>query len=192
MRPNDEFRIRWRAFQLNPEMPLKGMDRQEYLEAKFGGAQNAERIYENIASVGESVGINFRFELIQKTPNTLNAHRLIRFFQEHDRNDVSSLMARLFEAYFLNGLDIGQTDILVDLAGEFGVSPQDATKLLESDRYQQEVTDEDLLARRIGINGVPCFIVDGQYALSGAQEAEAFIPLFDLAANKAASTGISS
>ncbi|WP_259779825.1 DsbA family oxidoreductase [Aestuariispira ectoiniformans] len=192
MRPDNQVRVKWRAFQLNPEMPHEGMNRAAYLQAKFGGEDNAARVYDNIAAVGKSVGIDFRFDLIQRTPNTLDAHRLIRYFQATNHPDTNAFVTRLFEAYFLEGLDIGDVSTLVQLAGSFDVTKAEVLDLLASDQFRQEVVDEDVLARRIGINGVPCFIVDGQYALSGAQEPEAFMPLFDLAVSgTTASTALS-
>lgn len=183
MRPDQKARIRWRAFQLNPDMQPVGMDRWTYLETKFGGSENATRVYSNIAAVGHSVGIDFRFDLIETTPSTLDTHRLIRFLQDMEHPQCTDFVTRLFEAYFLEGRNIGETAVMLALAEELGIETDGLEDFLASDRLCQEILNEDVLARRIGINGVPCFIIDGQYALSGAQEPEAFMPLFDLATN---------
>lgn len=177
-RPDIEVDIQWHAFQLNPTMPSEGMDRQEYLAAKFGNPGNARRLYDNIRAVGEQAGIPFAFERIARTPNTLAAHRLIRFAGEARRQDA--LVERLFCAYFLDGEDIGDIEGLVRLGASVGLDATEARAYLASDRYADVVRNEDMQARQIGIRGVPFFILDQQYAISGAQEPEAFHPLFDL------------
>lgn len=183
MRPETDVVIRWRAFQLNPEMPTDGMGRRAYLETKFGGQENASRIYGNIAAVGETVGIDFQFDRIETTPNTLKAHRLTRLLQSKNSDDAERFVDRLFEAYFLEGRNIGDPEILADIVRDVGLQAENIPDFLAGNDFEQEIMDEDVMARRIGINGVPCFIIDGQYALSGAQEPEAFMPLFDLAAS---------
>lgn len=181
LRPGMPVSIRWRAFQLNPDMPRAGMDRMAYLTAKFGGADRAGEIYAHIRAVGEQVGIPFRFENIPRTPSTLNAHRLIRHAQLPENACADALIPLLFEAYFLEGRDLGDIEVLVDLAGQAGLDPEVARGYLESDADIDEIQAEDVFARRLGIGGVPCFIIDVKYALSGAQEPEAFLPLLDMA-----------
>lgn len=185
MRPNLPVIIRWRAFQLNPDMPAEGMDRQTYLNVKFGGADRAGQIYDRIRSVGRTVGIDFRFDLVKRTPNTIPAHRLIRFAQREDMEIADKLTDRLFEAYFLNGEQIGETESLIALGVEAGLDEAALKAYFATDEDIDEITAEDSQARRLGIGGVPCFIIDGKYALSGAQEPESFLPLFDMAANEA-------
>lgn len=185
-RPDAKPLIRWRTFQLNPDMPPAGMDRQTYLNVKFGGADRAGQIYGNIASVGRTVGIDFQFDQIQVTPNTINAHRLIRMAQATQPDACFELVEHMFRAYFLEGRDIGDLATLTEIAEAAGLNGEEVSDFLDGGRELQEARQDDSMARRLGIGGVPCFIFEGQYALSGAQEPEAFFPLFDLALQTAA------
>jgi predicted DsbA family dithiol-disulfide isomerase len=185
MRPQPDLQIRWRAFQLNPGMPEEGMDRQAYLAAKFGGPESAQRIYDTVGAAGAREGIAFAFDRIRRTPNTVAAHRLIRFSARHGRQDA--VVEALFRAYFLDGRLVGEKPVLGAIAAEAGLDAADAGAFLDGTEETDTVLAEDTYARRLGIGGVPCFIVDGKYALSGAQEPEAFLPVFDLVAGEAAS-----
>lgn len=179
-RPDLDISVRWRAFQLNPDMPRGGMDRQRYLSAKFGGAERAAEVYGHIKRVGEEVGITFQFDKIQRTPNTLETHRVIRYAQRPDQNKGDALVPILFQKYFLEGQNIGETDVLLEAAQEAGID-NSVEDYLATGEDADEVQAEDVFARRLGIGGVPCFIIDGKYALSGAQEPEAFGPLLEMA-----------
>jgi predicted DsbA family dithiol-disulfide isomerase len=180
IRPPAELTVQWRAFQLNPDMPASGMDRQQYLAVKFGGPEAAQRIYDNVRAAGAKERIPFAFERIPRTPNTVDAHRLIRFGQRGDRQDET--VAALFQAYFIDGRDIGDARTLARIAAEAGLEEKAAAEYLAGTEDTQEVLAEDVYARKLGIGGVPCFIFDGKYAVSGAQEPEAFLPVFDLLA----------
>ena len=175
-----DVRIGWRAFQLNPWMPEEGMEREAYLQAKFG-SRDASNIYENIRRVGAAEGIAFRFDLIQRTPNTLNAHRLIRLAGRHGAQDA--VVEALFQAYFVDGRNIADIGVLAEIAAEAGLDGEAARRDLDGDLDREAVRSEDARARQMGIQGVPCFIVDRSYAVSGAQEPEYFLPLFDLVQN---------
>ena len=177
-RPHTGLAVTWRAFQLNPEMPADGIDRQRYLELKFGGGDQAGQVYHRIAAAGAEEGIDFAFDRIRRTPNTVNAHRLVRWARQQDRQD--DVVESLFQAYFLEGLDIGDRDNLAEIAARAGLDRADASAFLDGVEGVREVLDETRLAYNSGITGVPCFIVDRKYAISGAQEPEAFFPLFDL------------
>jgi len=170
--------IAWRPFQLNPDMPEEGMSRHDYLTAKFGGSHHAARIYQTVADAGASVGIPFAFERIRRTPSTRHAHRLVRYAARFGAADA--LIEAMFRAYFMAGRDLGSRGTLADLAGEAGLDQAEARRFLATDRLLAEMVEEDRNARRVGINAVPCFIFDGQYAISGAQEPEFFLPIFDL------------
>ncbi|HXP12900.1 MAG TPA: DsbA family oxidoreductase [Stellaceae bacterium] len=173
--------ITWRPFQLNPDMPPGGMARADYLAAKFGGRAHAQRINQTIVDAGNSAGIPFAFDKVQRTPNTLDAHRLIRFA---DRNGAANeVVDRLFSGYFIEGLDIGDRDTLALIARQSGLDVVEAMKFLAGDSQRAEVLADDAGARRLGINAVPCFIFAGQYAISGAQEPQFFFPVFDLVQN---------
>jgi len=174
--------LRWRPFQLNPAMPAEGMERRAYLAMKFGRPDNAARIYRQIRQVGATEGIDFRFDRIPVTPNTIDAHRIIRLAaRSADASVLNATLEGLMRAYFSDGRDIGDPATLEELAAESGLNPQAARALLGSDEDIAEVREQDLQARRAGIEGVPCYIINGRYALSGAQEAEAFYALFDMA-----------
>lgn len=184
-RPEISATVRWRTFQLNPTMPPDGMERQTYLSTKFGSADHAEQLYDNIRQVGAGAGIDFAFDRIARTPNTLNAHRLIRFADRAGAEDV--IVEVLFRAYFFDGSDIGDVESLTAIAGEAGLDEQEVAAYLAGDEDGNEVQTEDMQARRLGIQGVPCFIIADQYAVSGAQEPEAFFPLFDMVLAQATS-----
>ena len=177
-RPEVEAEILWHPFQLNPDMPPEGMARERYVAAKFGGGQHASRIYQNVTDVGAAVGIPFRFERIQVTPNTRDAHRLIR--RATEAGDAEPVVEALFNAYFIEGRDIGDRSTLAEIAREVGLDRDETARFLASPDGAEEVVAEDMSARRIGINAVPCFIFERKYVVSGAQEAEFFFPLFDL------------
>ena len=178
IRPDIRVEIEWHGFQLNPMMPHDGMNRSDYLSLKFGNPDNARRLYENIEGVGQQAGIAFNFERIAVTPNTINAHRLIRLAGQYGvQNDV---VERLFAAYFINGENIGDIMTLASIGDAAGIDRVTAQTFLESGEDIEAVKSDDMQARQLGIQGVPFFILDHQYAVSGAQEPEAFYPLFDL------------
>ena len=178
-RPQPGLKIHWRAFQLNPDMPAGGLDRQDYLNRKFGGAQNAERVYAAVREAGAQEGIAFDFAAIERTPNSLLSHRLLRFALE--RGDQDPLMERLFNLYFLEGGDLEDPEVLIQAAEDAGFDPAAARGYLEAGTGLEDVQNEDTQARRAGIQGVPTFILNGQYALSGAQEPKVLFQMFDLA-----------
>jgi len=179
-RPDVKANIQWHAFQLNPDMPLQGMDRQIYLTTKFGGVNRAKQVYDNIKAAGATVGLDFKFDDITHTPSTMSAHRLIRYTQRIQPNAADDLLEKLFTSYFFDGKNIGDMDILLEIAQKIGLDKDSTRTFLQTTDDFKEVQAEDLQARNMGIGGVPCFIIDGQYALSGAQEPEAFFPIFDL------------
>ncbi len=176
-RPQPKMAIRWRAFQLNPGMPAEGMVRERYIDAKFGSGERARRIYEAVSAVGASEGIQFNFEAIKRTPNTILSHRLLRKASKEGLQDP--LLEAMFQAYFVDGRDIGSARVLSEIAETVGL--EGAAAYLAGDEGGDEVRAEDSLARRQGINGVPCFIFNYRFLLSGAQEPESFFQLFDLA-----------
>lgn len=182
-RDDIDVQIGWRPFQLNPEMPARGMSREAYLAAKFGGPERATRIYDNIREAGSGIGIDFRFDRIKRTPSTLDSHRLIRWaLAENLQNEVVQM---LFDAYFCNGQDIGDHDVLSAIAESAGLDSTKVAQKLADGTDLELVRQEDAMARSMGINGVPCFIVDRKYAVSGAQDVPVFHKVFDLALNEA-------
>jgi predicted DsbA family dithiol-disulfide isomerase len=172
--------LSWRAFELNPDLPSDGIPRELYLSGKFGSSRAAERLHVAISAAGRAEGIEFAFERIRRTPNTLRAHRLIHLAGAKGRAD--RVVEALFRAYFLKGLDIGDIDILAKLAARAGLDQEETRQYLMGDAGTTEVRAEEHRARRLGIHAVPYFVLERGYAISGAQEPEMFLPMFDLAA----------
>jgi len=184
LRPEIAADITWRPFQLNPDMPEDGMLRAEYIASKFGDSGHSRRIHQTIAEAGATVGIDFAFDRIRRSPNTRNAHRLIRFATQRGRG--GAVVDLLFRGYFLEGRDVGDEATLAGIAAAAGLDRDEAAAFLAGTEARDEIIAEDRNARRLGINAVPCFIFAGQYAVSGAQEPEFFLPVFDLAQNNTA------
>jgi predicted DsbA family dithiol-disulfide isomerase len=183
-RPQSDLTIHWRAFQLNPDMPAGGMDRSQYLELKFGGASNADAIYDQVRAAGETEGIEFAFERMKRTPNTIDSHRLIRHAGQKAQQGQArqeAVVQALFDAYFLRAEDIGDPEVLAAAAAEAGLDGEETRAFLASDAEAEAVRAEDASARQAGISGVPCFIFNGQHALAGAHLPEVLHQLFDLA-----------
>ena len=180
-RPEVELDITWRAFQLNPDMPAEGMDRQAYLQLKFGGADNARQVYDRVREAGREEAIPFAFEAIQRTPNTIDSHRLIRYSENQAPAATERIVQGLFDAYFLEGRDIGNRDELVAVAEDARLDPEEIRAFLQGDGALGLVQSEDSRARQIGIQGVPTFIFNEKYVLSGAHPPEVLHQLFDLA-----------
>lgn len=176
-RPDHPFVIEWHPFQLNPDMPQDGMDRRAYLEEKFGGKERAVQIYARIAQNAEAAGIEINFEGITRTPNTLDAHRLIHWagIESAQHRVVSSLM----RAYFQEGRDIGDRDVLADIADSAGLDAAVIRKLLDSPADADEIRARDQAARDMGVNAVPTFIVAGKHAVPGAQPTEVWLKVID-------------
>lgn len=167
------FDIEWRIFQLNPDMPPEGRDRKEYLETKFGGPERAQAIYGRIREAAAESGLEVNFDKIERTPNTMDAHRLIRWARTSGTQDA--LVTQLFHRYFENGEDISDHEVLLDAAQSVGLERDVVEKLLDSDADREELTAEDVAAREMGVSGVPCFVVDGRYVLQGAQPTETWV-----------------
>ncbi|MGE5710587.1 MAG: DsbA family oxidoreductase [Nitrospira sp.] len=168
-----EARIIWRPFQLNPTMPKAGMDRLVYLEAKFGGPAATKSIQDRIAAVGALEGIDFVFDRIARTPNTFDAHRLIWLAQREGRQD--EVVEELFQAYFIQGLDITTHEGLLVPAERAGLDREKTRAFLQSGEGLAEVRDEEARGHRLGIRGVPYFLINGTTAISGAQPVETFV-----------------
>jgi predicted DsbA family dithiol-disulfide isomerase len=179
-RPQDGLSVNWRAFQLNPDMPAEGMERGRYLEAKFGGAVNADAIYEQVRAAGDSEDIPFAFDKMTRTPNTVQSHRLIRFAGGKGDRAQDAVVEALFNAYFLEARDIGNAEVLIETAAAAGLDPEEVRAFLASGAEVEEVRAEDASARSAGISGVPCFIFNGHHALAGAHPPEVLFQIFDL------------
>jgi len=162
------FAVSWRPFQLNPDMPREGMDRQAYLDAKFGGPAGAAEVYGRIAEAASAAGLDLAFDKIARTPNTLDAHRLIRWAETEGAQDT--VVDALFRRYFEAGQDISDPGVLVDTAEAAGLERAVIERLLAGDADRETLAEEDRAAREMGITGVPTFVINGRYVLQGAQD----------------------
>jgi len=174
-RPQVALDVHWRAFELNPGLPATGMDRDEYLQAKFGDRQRLQQMQEQLREIGASVDIHFRFDLIRRMPNTRACHVLLALAAEQGLQD--SFSEALFSAYFEEGRDIGDAEVLAELSARQGLDG--AQRGLAEPWLQQRVLADESRAHEWGISGVPTFIFDARYALSGAQPVEVFAQFFD-------------
>ncbi|WP_420392698.1 DsbA family oxidoreductase [Acuticoccus sp.] len=164
-----DVRVVWRPFQLDPTLPADGKDRAQYLSEKFGGPDRAAQIYERVSAEGAREDIPFAFDRITRSPNTLDAHRLIRWAALEGVQDA--MVERLFRLYFIEGADLTDRAVLVDAARDAGMDGAVAERLLSSDADLAETEAEIVHAQAIGVTGVPCFILDNTYAVAGAQPA---------------------
>jgi predicted DsbA family dithiol-disulfide isomerase len=178
-RPDIQFELTWRPFLLNPDMPRGGMARPDYVVRKFGGEDRARRLYATISEVGRSEGVEFRFDRIRRTPSSIDAHRLVRYAARFGQAD--DMVDALFAAHFTEGHDIGDHAVLVSIAATFGLDPVAVRRFLAAEQETEAVHADNLRAHRLGINGVPCFVVDGALAIAGAQEPEVIERLLDVA-----------
>lgn len=182
-RPEITADIVWRPFLLNPDMPLGGLSREEYMLHKFGGEARARRIWHTIAEIGRAEGMAYDFDRLGRTPPSMDAHRLVRWGRQFDRADA--LVEALFRAHFSEGRDIGDLLVLGEVAAACGLDAAAARAWLRSSEGQKGVLADNLAAHHLGINGVPCFIFDGHSAVSGAQEPEVLDRLLDVAQARA-------
>jgi len=178
-RPEIAVDVVWRPFLLNPDIPPAGVARQEYMVRKFGGEERARRLHASIAELGRAEGVLFRFDRIRRIPASLDAHRMVRLAAREDL--AGAMVETLFHAYFAEGADIGHPDVLMRLAERVGIEPMMAFRYIASGAEADAVHAENLRAHRLGINGVPCFVVAGRHAIAGAQEPEVIERLLDVA-----------
>ena len=182
-----DFQVSWHPFQLNPELPADGVDRKRYLEDKFGGPERAAEIYARVREAGASVGIPFAFERVLRQPNTLDAHRLIGWAQRQRAAD--GLVEALFRAYFIDGRYLGDRGELAAIAAEAGFAAAAAQAMLDGAEGVDEVRSMDARVRELGVTGVPFFIFDNRFAVSGAQEPEALVGVIEEALAAEAGAG---
>ncbi len=189
-RPDHPFAIEWHPFQLNPDMPKGGMDRRAYLEGKFGGKEAAVRAYAPVVEHAGQAGLAIDFEGMKRTPNTIDAHRLIQWAGvENKQTDV---VDALFQAYFVDARDIGDPDVLADVADTSGMDAAVIRRLLQSDADRKEISERDARARSMGVSSVPTFIVDGKHAVPGAQPPDLWLKVIDELMENAPNTAAAS
>ena len=169
--------IEWHPFQLNPDMPEGGMDRRAYLEGKFGGKEGAVRAYAPVVENAEKAGLSINFDAMKRTPNTLDAHRLIHWAGIEGRQTAA--VSALFKAYFEEGLDIGDHEILADIADGIEMDASVVLRLLQSDSDREDIRARDAHSRQMGINSVPTFIVANQHAVPGAQPPDLWVKVIE-------------
>ena len=169
MMPERDFAIFWRPFQLDPTIPKEGMPRRAYLERKFGAERLAD-LHKPLIEIGKAEGIPFAFDKITRSPNTLDAHRLLRWAQESGRQN--EMADRLFALYFVEGADIGSSDVLTKAAADVGLDAALVAQLLVTEADLDPVIAEINAAQKMGISGVPTFIFAARFAISGAHPAE--------------------
>lgn len=178
-RPDLAADIAWRPFLLNPDIAPGGVARQDYLLRKFGGEDRARRLHATIAELGRAEGLRFAFDRIRRIPPSLDAHRLVRMADRVGQAD--SAVQLLFQSYFGDGLDIGDHAVLGGVAAALGMDPIATRRALSGVQETEAVHADNLRAHRLGINGVPCFVVQGRHAIAGAQEPEVLERLLDVA-----------
>lgn len=175
--PDHPFVMEWHPFQLNPDMPEGGMDRRAYLEGKFGGKDGAVRAYAPVVENAEKAGLNINFDKMMRTPNTLDAHRLIHWAGIEGRQTAA--VSALFKAYFEDGRDIGQHDVLADIADAIEMDASVVLRLLASDSDREDIRARDTHSRQMGVNSVPTFIVAGKHAVPGAQPPDLWVKVIN-------------
>ena len=177
VRPDHPFAIEWHPFQLNPDMPRDGMDRRAYLEQKFGGPENAVNVYARIAKAASGVGLDLNLEGIARTPNTIDAHRLIHWAGLEGRQTAA--VSSLFRSYFEDAQDIGSQEVLLDIADKIGMDRAMTERLFQSDADVEDIEKRDRHGRERGVTGVPTFVVASQHVVVGAQPTELWMNVID-------------
>lgn len=165
--------ITWRPFELNPTMSKEGMERTTYLESKFGSLDTFRQLEAHVLAAGAAERIPFAFEKVARTPNTFMAHRLIWYAEQQGRQDA--VVESLFRGYFVEGANIGMPSTLVQLADRSGLSVEAVERFLQSDEGTEEVKAEEAAGHRLGIRGVPYFVLNQTSTISGAQQVDVFV-----------------
>ena len=167
----------WRPFQLNPEIPLSGMDRQQYLTSKFGSEDQARLVYQRIEDEGKKNKIFFQFNKITKTPNSFFSHKLLAY--AHNKKKQTEVLELLFYKYFIEGEDIGSLDVLIKVSKDGDIYDEHIEKYIISEDDNESLLNEEKQAKNIGINSVPCFIFNKEIVVNGAQPTKNFIQIID-------------
>ena len=178
-RPAIQAEIRWCPFQLRPELPPEGADWGSFVDEKFGGPERAQAMFAQVAGVGAEVGIAFNFERIASAANTADAHRLLLLAGQHERQ--WELATALFKAYFTDGANLNDREQLVACAAAAGLEPATVRAYLASDQGAAEVRSSQHEAGQLGVQGVPFYVFDERWAVSGAQPVEVFLRALDTA-----------
>lgn len=178
--------VTFRPYQLNPDMPAEGVDHKKHLAEKLGGADAVNRAHDMLTGLGEQDGIDFDFPAVKISPNTLDAHRLLRWAMIEGQEVQSRVALALFKAYFEQGRNVGDRTELLDIAESAGMDRAVITALFSAGADVDSVKEEIGMARDMGVTGVPCFIIDNKYAVMGAQSVDVLTNAFrEIAAMKA-------
>lgn len=167
-----EVAVHWQPFQLNPNAPPEGMDRQAYRIRKFGSLEYSQQLEARVAAAGAEEDIEFRFDRIRKTPNTLEAHRLVWLAGRDSPGLQNTIVENLFRAYFIDGADVGDLAVLKRIGVENGIDPRQVDECFAAQLGSQELAAAESAARAQGVDGVPSFFVQGEPVASGAQKPE--------------------
>jgi predicted DsbA family dithiol-disulfide isomerase len=186
--PDVEAEIHWRPYQLDPTIPRGGVDRKAYMEKKFGTGPQLAQAHARLEGLGSEVGIAYKFDAIKVAPNTIDAHRLIRWAAQAGPGIQDKVVDRLFRLYFEEGADIGNHTVLLKVAKECGMDKSIVSQLLPTDAEEAGVIGEIAQAKQVGVQGVPCFIFNQKYAVSGAQTPEVLMEAMRGAMKEAAAT----
>lgn len=176
-RPDVEVERHWQPFQLRPEMPREGVDWQQFVDEKFGGMERADDIFGRVTETGAELGIDFRFDRMTRAPNTADAHRLILLANSQGRE--WEMVHALYQAYFTEGANLSGHDVLVQIAASARLDAGEVREFLSGDEGLDVVAESQQVASQLGINGVPFFIFNNQYAVSGAQPEALFLQVLD-------------
>ena len=176
-----DFKISYKPFQLDPTMPPDGVDRKKYIERKFGET-TAKEVGLRITEAGKNLGIEFNYDKINKTPNTLNSHRLLKWSEKEDKQNET--LDALFYSYFTEGLDIGDNDVLVQISKNLGLDSDKIKKDLENETDRKKIELEEWSYRDLGIAGVPTYIINDSMIVTGAQSSDTFVKLFNKISQK--------
>ena len=171
--------IIWNPFEINPEIPSQGISRDEYLRLKFKNHDHSDQTEKLLGKVGKSVGINFRFRLIKRTPNTHASHKFVQFARRCKRD--GDVVEKLFRAYFIEGMDIGDQSNIFYLARTMGFDEKTLKVYLQTDQSEFDNIKSDMYLYNRGINGIPAFIVDQKFSISGAHEPRILCRLIEVA-----------
>jgi predicted DsbA family dithiol-disulfide isomerase len=170
LNPDIPVEVRWRPYFLNDWIPREGISREQYLTTKFGSPERYKGIAQRVSAAAAAEGLTYAMDKISRQPNTLDAHRLIRWADEIGK--AAEMKQRLMDLYFTEGADLTNHAVLAQAAADIGLDAEATRKALASDKDVAEIEREALSAKEAGIDGVPCFIFGGKFAISGAQAPE--------------------
>ncbi len=157
-------------FQLNPQMPMNGMDRKKYITEKFGSKESANQIYSNMQNHANEEGLSFNWDKVKVTPNTTKSHILIDLGQEVGKQN--QMIEEIFNAYFIRGENIGEDEVLLAIAKKFNLEEEKVKESMNDSKLQKKILEKDTRAKQLGITGVPFFVINDKYTLSGAYPVE--------------------